>query len=170
MRELLDSRVMIRLRLALLGLCCSGVVACVQRLPSSADMDRYYKIAEVQAQPRIADLERRRAEGKVDEYGYKRERDEIEHYISNRATTLAWTAHDLREKDLEAKGIPTPDHPQQISVPQAGSLPTGSDFRRFNQNELGATGSSTPINEMRQMMGDTQPGQNVRTATGEYAR
>lgn len=125
-------------------------------------MDRYYDVARVQFRDRTDDLEHRHATGLTDEASYNREKLGLERAITNRAATLAWTSHELRKKQLEAQGIPTPDHPQDILVPQAGSLPTGSEFHRFNQNELGGSTSNSTINDMRQMVGDYHPGENVR--------
>jgi hypothetical protein len=163
LRITLESRSMTRLRSSLLGLLLATcVISCVERLPNAHDMDRYYDVARVEAKDRIAELESRRAAGTIDEFGYKREKEAIDRYIEDRAHTLAWTGHHLRETGMSAVGIPTPDHPQEIAVPQAGSLPTGSDFRRFNQSQYGSASSNTTISDMRQMMGNTQPGGNLR--------
>lgn len=141
--------------------------SCAQRLPDIAEIDRsYQKVEELSRQER-ADLERRRSSGQLSEADYQREKAALENRISQRAIDVVWNRHLIREVQRENVGLPTPDTPQDIAVPEAGSLPTGSDFRRFNQqldSSYGTTGET--VNGMREMMGRSTLGTNVRGHQG----
>ena len=135
--------------------------SCFLRLPDAEDMDRYYEeVARTQLKERADDLDSRRASGDLDEAGYKRERAELDRVISDRAATLAWTAHDLREKGRAAQQLPTPTNSVAIAVPQAGSLPTGSQYRRFNQNDM-TNGNGSSVNTMRELISGQDNSQNI---------
>jgi hypothetical protein len=139
----------------------TGLASCAQRLPDVADFDRSYQKAEELARADRAELESRR--GQMSDAEYQRAKADLESRISDRAISMVWTRHSLEETQRENLGIPSPDHPQSISVPQAGSLPTGSDYRRFDQQMDAAYGSSgETISGMRQMMGSSNLGSNIR--------
>lgn len=145
-----------------------GLVSCTQSLPDVADFDRSYQKAEEYARAERADLERRR--GQMSEADYQREKQALDNRVAERAVAMVWTRHSLEETQRENQGLPSPDHPHDINVPQAGSLPTGSDYRRFNQqmdSSYGTTGES--ISGMRQMIGNTAPnGSNIRGKSTGY--
>jgi hypothetical protein len=137
--------------------------SCAQRLPDLAEIDRSYQKVEEQSRNERADLERQRASGRLTESDYQREKAALENRISQRAIAMVWNRHLIKEVQMENAGIPTPDAPQDIAVPEAGSLPTGSDFRRFNQqldSSYGTTGET--VSGMREMMGRSTLGTNVR--------
>lgn len=141
--------------------------SCAQRLPDVAEIDRSYQKVEEQARHERADLERRRASGQLSESDYQREKASLDNRISQRAIAMVWNRHLIEEVQRENVGLPTPDAPQDIAVPEAGSLPTGSDFRRFNQqldSSYGTTGET--VNGMREMMGRSTLGTNVRGHQG----
>ncbi len=108
------------------------LTSCAQRLPDIADLDHCYQHAEKMAQAERQELESRHAAGTLDDYSYKQQKTALENRISQQAIEMAWTNHSLEKARRESLGIPTADHPKAISVPQAGSLPTGSEYRRFN--------------------------------------
>lgn len=142
-----------------------GLASCAQRLPDVADFDRSYQKAEELARADRAELESRRSQ--MSDAQYQREKAELENRIADRAVSMVWTRHSLEETQRENLGIPSPDHPQAISVPQAGSLPTGSDYRRFDQQMDSTFGSSgETISGMRQMMGSSTLGSNIRGNKG----
>jgi hypothetical protein len=141
--------------------------SCAQRLPDLAEIDQSYRKAEELARGERAELEQRRASGQLGEADYQREKAALESRISQRAITMVWNRHLLEEVRRENLGIPTPDSPQLIAVPEAGSLPTGSDFRKFNQqldSSFGTTGET--VSGMREMMGQSTLGTNVRGHQG----
>jgi hypothetical protein len=140
-------------RLLPLGLVSAALLAsCAQRLPDVADIDRCYKRAEQLASEETQELERRHAAGQIDDFSYQQQKTAIQNRISQRAVEMAWTSHSLEQSQRAAQGIPTPNSPQEIAVPQAGTLATGGDYRRFNDSDstVGTTGET--YNGMRQMM------------------
>lgn len=149
------------LALATLG----SLASCTQRLPDVAELDRCQRRAEELARPEIVALERRRPS--MSESAYQKAKAELDDRITRKGIEMAWTSHSLAEIERENLGIPSPDHPQAINVPEAGALPTGSDFRRFNQTTdpaLGTTGET--VSGMREMMGRTNVGTNIRGHQG----
>ena len=144
-----------------------AATACVQTLPNAESMSRFYQAAEKLAQRDIAELDRRRAAGEINAEDYKAARADIEDNIADRANTMAWTKHNLEETLREAQGLPSPDHYTSIAVPEAGSLPTGSTFARFNNNEMGSS-TNESMAGMRSMTGGSgpRPGSHVRGNTG----
>ncbi len=122
--------------------------SCAQRLPDVADIDRCYQNAEKQAKADLVELDRQRASGQLDDYSYQQRKAAIQNGISQRAIDMAWTNHSLEKTRRESLGIPTADHPQVISVPQAGSLQTGGDYRRFNDPNSVTVGSSQTVSGM----------------------
>ncbi len=140
--------------------------ACVQHLPDAAAMDEYYRKAEALCQEERADINRRHASGEIDDATYKQELAALDGRIAKRATDFAIATQQIDEARREGQGLPSPDHPVAISVPEAGSLPTGTSYRQFNkQQDAVYGGSGETVNSMRQMMNQYQPGQNIRTPT-----
>lgn len=137
------------------------MVSCTQPLPDAASLDRYEEHARVMYKDRLTELEQRRANGQIDATSYNAEKKSLDDQIAAKAVDLAWTRHNMYESRLESLGIPTPDHPQEIQVPEAGTLPTGGNFRRFNDNEFGSTGADSRDAMRRAVMG-TMPGSNMR--------
>jgi hypothetical protein len=126
------------------------LTSCAQRLPDVSDLDHFYQHAEKMAQADRQDLERRHASGALDDYSYQQQKTALENRISQQAIEMAWTSHSLEKARRESLGIPTADHPKAISVPQAGSLPTGSEYRRFNDPDtITGTTDSTVGGMMR---------------------
>jgi len=136
------------------ALCC--LASCAHQLPDVAELDRSYQRSEQLAVSERNDLESRHASGQLSDADYKREKADLDRKINDRAISMVWTRHSLEEVERENLGIPTPDHPQSISVPQAGTLPTGSSYRRFNDqtgSTLGTSGES--LSGMRELMGQS---------------
>lgn len=147
----------------------SGLTACLvlsscamQSLPDATAMDRFYQHVTELNKDRIRDLEQRRASGKIDNYTYQQEKAALDAEIGKKAMDLAWTQHDLEETQRESLGLPTPDHPQDISVPEAGGLPTGGGYRRFNDGDLGLGGGGDSKEAMRRAAIGSLPGNNTR--------
>ena len=147
---------MITLRLPLSGLASAALLllaSCAQPLPDVADIDRYYQRAEQQAQAELKDLEQRRAAGQIDDYTYQQKKASIQNGISQQAIDMAWTSHSLATTQRASRGLPTPNSPQEIAVPQAGTLATGGDYRRFNDQNSAAAGTTTEtVSGMSRMM------------------
>jgi hypothetical protein len=151
-------------RLILCSATWACLSACVQTLPTIDSLDKFQKVAERSAAGEIAELESRRATGKISAADYKSEKEALDDRITQRAHQLAWSHHDLEESQREALGMPSPDHYTTIAVPEAGSLPTGSQFNRFNSNQMGSTTNESVagIRDMVRNSGYT-PGSNVRS-------
>lgn len=145
----------------------AALAACTQRLPEAVDMDQYYRRAEQLAKEDRAEAERRHADGSLNDFAYRQELERINDHISKSAMEMAYTALTLEKKRRESLGLPTADHPQYLQAPGAGSLPTGSDFRAFNQKIDGAYGGAgQTVNDIRGSMNNYRPGMNVRAGGG----
>lgn len=140
------------------------LASCAQQLPDVADFDRCYARAEQQAQVEIQELDRRHAAGQVDDISYQQQKTAIQNRISQRAIDMAWTSHSLATTQRASQGLPTPNAPLDIPVPQAGSLATGGDYRRFNDQNSAVSGTtSETVSGMSRMMTNSgfQPGANA---------
>lgn len=139
------------------------LASCTQStIPDATAMERYQQHARTLYQGRLDDLERRRAAGLIDSYTYQQEKAALENEIAAKASDLAWTRHDFSEMKRKSMGLPTPDSPQDISVPEAGGLPTGGGYRRFNDGDLGLGGGGDSKEAMRRAAIGSLPGNNSR--------
>ena len=127
--------------------------SCTQQLPDVADFDRCYQRAEQLAQSEIQELDRRHSANQIDEQTYQQQKSAIQTRIGQRAVDIAFTNHSLATIQRANQGLPTPQNPLEISVPQAGTLSTGGDFRRFNDQTSSPSGTTgDTISGMGQMM------------------
>lgn len=140
-----------------------GLAACLQSLPEAADFDKYYARSEQLAKEERAEVERQHANGSLNDFAYRQELARINDNVDKRALEMALTAQTLEKKRRESLGLPTADHPLSLAAPGAGSLPTGSDYRMFNQRMGDASGGAgQTVNEMRGLMGSAAPGSRGR--------
>ena len=161
---------MITFRHLLPALATAALLAsCAQRLPDVADFDRCYQRAEQLAQGEFQDLDRRRSSGQLDDASYQQQKAALKDKVNQRAIEMAWTTHSLETTQRASMGIPTPGNPQDIVVPQAGTLATGGDYRRFNDQDTTATGTtSDTVNGMSRKM--TNSGFTPGAATQSRSR
>ncbi len=122
----------------------ASLVSCRGPLPTEADLDRAYKQSQALAQQDIADLDKRRARGEITASDYTEMKKEITDRIAARANEIVLTQHALVQSRRAAVGLPTPETPQDISVPQAGTLATGTARRQFNDSG-GADGTGAGL-------------------------
>ena len=109
-------------------------MSCRGPLPSDADFERAYKQSQKLAQQDISELEARRARGEISAAEYVQMKRDIMDRITARANEMVLTQTALVQSSRQAKGLPTPETPQDITVPQAGSLSTGTARRSFNDS------------------------------------
>ena len=121
-----------------------ALVACRGPLPNEADLDRAYKHSQALAQQDIAELDRRRAKGEISESQYTVARQGILDKVTSRANDVVLTQTALVQSRRQAMGLPTPENPQDIGVPQAGTLATGTARRQFNDSG-GADGTGAGL-------------------------
>jgi hypothetical protein len=137
------------LSLGLLG--CLFSCTTNSSIPDARDLEKYRASAAALFKNERAALEQQRAVGSVTPDEYQRELADLEMRIDRRATEAAWTRHALAEAERKILGIPTPDAPQMIEAPQAGSTmggtPTQGNYRRFNDQQMGATASGPMATE-----------------------
>jgi hypothetical protein len=141
-----------------------ALASCTQStIPDAAAMERFQQHARCLFQEKLDDLERRRAAGLIDSYTYQQEKAALDNEIAAKASDLAWTRHDFSEMRRKSMGLPTPDRPLDISVPEAGGLPTGGGYRRFNNTDLGlGAGGADSREAMRRAAVGSLPGNNTR--------
>lgn len=140
--------------------------SCAQRLPDVADIDRCYQRAEQLAQADLQELERLHSSNQISDFSYQQQKAAIKDRISQRAVEIAWTNHSLETTQRASQGLPTPNSPQSISVPQAGTLATGGDYRRFNDQDASLTGTTgDTVQGMSRMMTNSGyiPGANTQS-------
>jgi uncharacterized membrane protein len=139
--------------------------ACSSPVPDANDLTKFEKQAEQLAQHDIEMLDAQRASGEITEYEYNARKQALLANIHDRAIDALWTHHAIDQAERKAMGLPTPDKPQDINVPTADSLPTGSERRAFNSGNqtYGATGNPQAVKEF--FKGYT-PGNAVRGNTG----
>ena len=123
----------------------SGLVSCRGPLPSEADLDRAYKYSQKMAQQDIQELDNRRAKGQISNTDYIVAKQEIMDRTTARANELVLTQTALVQSSRQATGLPTPETPQDISVPQSGSLSTGTARRSFNDSGGNADGTGSGL-------------------------
>ena len=158
-----------KLALAAILVLCGLTTSCTSSgsLPNAQKMDQYYESARALMKPEIDALERDRASGKVSAEEYAVKKADLDRRIEQRASDAAWTRHALAESERRMSGIPTPDAPQEISIPQAGSgagsMPTQGTYRRFNEQDIGY---STAGPMAREFFRGYTPGGSVRGNTG----
>jgi hypothetical protein len=149
------------LSLGLLG-CLFGCTT-NSSIPDARDLETYRASAAVVFKNERAALEQQRAAGSITPEEYQRQLAALELRIDQRATDAAWTRHALAEAERKIMGIPTPDAPQMIAVPQAGSsqggTPTQGTYRRFNEQDMGFSANAPTAREF--FRGYT-PGGSVR--------
>lgn len=112
----------------------SGLSSCRGPLPTEADLERAYKHSQSVAQQDIADLDARRARGEITAAEYVTLKREILDRVTARANDIVLTQTALVQSARQATGLPTPETPQDITVPQAGGLSTGTARRAFNDS------------------------------------
>ena len=122
----------------------AGLVSCQGPLPNEADLDRAYKQSQALAQQDIADLDQRRARGEISGEQYREMKQQIVDRITARANEMVLTQTSLVQSQRQALGLPTPESPQNIAVPQAGTLATGTARRQFNDSG-GADGTGAGL-------------------------
>ena len=122
----------------------AGLVSCRGPVPNEADLDRAYSQSQVLAKQDIAELDQRRARGEITSAEYVEMKQAISDRITARANEIVLTQHALVQSRRQAVGIPTPENPQDISVPQAGTLATGTARRQFNDSG-GADGTGAGL-------------------------
>lgn len=113
--------------------------------PNAADMDRFYKRAEVMAQEQIAVLDKEKAAGRLTQEQYDQRVTYVQSSVGQRANELAWARHELADSQKRALGIPTGDRPQEVSVPSSAGSESfykpygqvGSGFGMNYNNPLG---------------------------------
>ena len=120
----------------------AGLCSCQSTNPSSADMDRYYKEAQVRADRIVARLAEQRDEGKITPEEYNEKVQKVKAQVGQQAMEIAWTRHEIEESKMRALGIPTGDHPVYLSPPNVGSLdsfyrPSGQDGGGFSNGYQG---------------------------------
>jgi hypothetical protein len=152
-----------------LGLLCAWLVACTasnSTLPNAARLDQYSMAAARLFYAERKLLDEGLAAGKLTAEAHKQGVAELQQKIDTRARETAWTRHAMAEEKRKIQGIPTPDAPVSIGIPQSGaetgSLPTQGTYRRFNQTDLGST--AVPI--AREFFRGYQPGGSVRGNSG----
>lgn len=111
-----------------------SLVSCRGPLPNEADLDRAYSQAQNLAKMDIAELDQRRARGEITQEEYVRMKQEINERITARANEIVLTQHALVQSRRQSVGLPTPENPQDISVPQSGTLATGVARKSFNDS------------------------------------
>ncbi len=111
-----------------------SLVSCRGPIPNEADLDRAYTQAQNLAKQDIAELDQRRARGEITQEEYVRMKQEINARIAARANEIVLTQHALVQSRRQAVGLPTPENPQDIGVPQAGTLATGVGRKAFNDS------------------------------------
>ncbi len=145
------------------------LTSCKSPLPDSDDLTRFYEQAEQLAKHDIHLLDGQLAAGQITQIEYTQRKEAILGNIQRRAVDAAWTQHQMRESERKAMGLPTPDAPQEISVPQGDSLPTGSERRAFNSGDqtLGSNGNPQAVKEFFRGF---RPGGNVKgnTSRGNF--
>jgi hypothetical protein len=119
--------------------------ACNSSAPTTADMDRFYREAEKQAQRDIDRLTVIRNRGEISADEYQRRETAIKDSIPRRASEMAWTRHELTESTLRGRGIPTPEAPVEIAAPGRGGGGTNSFYRQPGQSGPGYQGTSAGI-------------------------
>lgn len=122
----------------------AGLVSCRGPVPNEADLERAYSQSQVLAKQDIAELDQRRARGEITSAEYVEMKQAISDRITARANEIVLTQHALVQSRRQAVGIPTPENPQDISVPQAGTLATGTARRQFNDSG-GADGTGAGL-------------------------
>ena len=146
----------------LLTCCLSACMSANHTLPDARDMDEYFIAAMGVAKPEFDALERERAAGTITQAAYEARKAEMEASVAARASDAAWTRHALAESQRKMAGIPTPDAPQDIPVPQAGSGQGGisqGSYRRFNEQDQGYSATG-PI--QRDFFRGYSPGSAIR--------
>lgn len=101
----------------LAALAALAVAGCRTSAPTVADMEKFYKAAEQQAQRDIVRLAQRRDAGEISQDEYVRREAEIRESVARRASQMAWTRHELVESEMRSQGIPTGDRPVPIEAP-----------------------------------------------------
>ena len=141
------------------------LASCTGPVPTERDLDNAYRQSMALAQQDIAALAQRRAKGEITAAQYAEQKQAIEDQVTARANDMVLTQHSLVESQRQAQGLPTPSNPQNITVPQAGSLSTGSTQRRFNDGDSGGFGAPPP-GASPELSGGYTPGGGVRGANG----
>ena len=122
----------------------ASLASCRSPLPNEADLDHAYKQSQALAQQDLADLDQRRARGEISATQYAEMKQAIMDRITARANELVLTQQSLVQSRRQAVGLPTPEAPQDIAVPQAGTLATGTARRQFNDSG-GADGTGAGL-------------------------
>lgn len=122
----------------------AGLVSCRGPLPNEADLDRAYSQSQSLAKQDIADLDQRRARGEITTAQYQELKQAIMDRVTARANEIVLTNQALVQSRRSAVGLPTPEAPQDITVPQAGTLATGTSRRQFNDSG-GADGTGAGL-------------------------
>ncbi|MDB6075499.1 MAG: hypothetical protein JWO89_3139 [Verrucomicrobiaceae bacterium] len=111
-----------------------SLVSCRGPLPNEADLDRAYVQAQNLAKRDIAELDQQRARGEITPEEYVRMKQAINERTTARANEIVLTQHALVQSKRQSVGLPTPENPQDIGVPQAGTLATGVARKAFNDS------------------------------------
>lgn len=110
------------------------MTACRSTIPTTADMNRYYQMAEKKAQLQIAHVDDRRDRGEISQEDRDQKVENIRASITTQASDMAWSRHALVDAQKVSMGVPTGDHPVQVAAPGKGG---GGGFYR----PAGSTGS-----------------------------
>lgn len=94
--------------------------SCQSTIPTTADLDHYYKQATDIANRQIAILDGQLARGEISQSQRDTSAEAIRANIPKQAGDLAWARHELAESKKRALGIPTGDHAVSVTAPGAG--------------------------------------------------
>ena len=141
---------MIKILFALLA---AGVLAsCASRtmdsVPTVAELESYERVVKARYQGAYAELERRRASGRISQEDYLQEKRYLDSTVNSEVNDAAWKKHSLAESERKADGVPTPDAPVALNshTPVAGSF-----YQPMNQNygQVMGQGGSAGLGSMR---------------------
>lgn len=104
----------------LLALAALTLAACQTTTPSVADMDKYYREAQAQAERDIDRLRLKMKSGEISSDQFEYRAQEIRDSVPHRAMKMAWARHELVESQKRSLGIPTGDHPVAVDAPGRG--------------------------------------------------
>lgn len=153
---------------AMLASCASSTM---DSIPTEAQMENFKLTARRGLAQEYMSLAEQRQTGILTNDQYNAELAKLEDRVVSFAHSLAWQSHNMAESQRKSMGIPTPDAPVSLGVPNMGAGSGGDASYQSalnNFNAAGGVGGGSSVMPSLSGVGSSMKGVGGSMSRGNY--
>jgi len=154
---------------AMLASCASSTM---DSIPTEAQMENFKLTARRSLTQEYMSLAEQRQTGILTNDQYNAELAKLEDRVVSFAHSLAWQSHNMAESQRKSMGIPTPDAPVSLGVPNMGASGSGGgasyQSALNNFNSAGGVGGGSSVMPSLSGVGSSMKGLGGSMSRGNY--